>query len=156
MRPKRKRPPSASLLALTQIALSLLGALAFHRPLPPARPARTRLSSDRFLNFEGLKKRYNMTHFSDPELDSQAPTLPEEDYATRPDLVKARAIAQTLAGTFGPEHHLTVSLYFHVGPLHLQSFKEALQARHAEPGSDVLEYPHHGCRCLTSPTPYPL
>lgn len=91
------------------------------------RPLRTRCYSDAFFNFEALKRKLNLTHFSDPALD-QAPPLPEEDFGSRPDLVKAKEIGRTLRQELDPEAHLvTVSLYFHVAHHHLQSYREALE-----------------------------
>lgn len=83
---------------------------------------------DAFLNFEGLQRRYNLTHFNNTELDSR-PSPPPEDFASRPDIIKAKEIAAKMAGEFKPENLVSISLYFHIFPRHLQSFREALQVR---------------------------
>lgn len=96
-------------------------------PSDHAGASRTRQYSDVFFNFEGLKRKLNLTHFGDPKLD-QAPPLPEEDFGARPDLIKAQEIGRTLRAELDPAVHLSsVSLYFHVAHHHLQSYREALE-----------------------------
>ena len=144
------RPPHPLCLLLLCL---LLPTHAFYR-VPPAsvaaatafpqpQPSTTRLRSDAFFNFEGLKRRLNLTHFGDPGLESSTPLMPleEEDFASRPDLVKAREIAAALAPDFtAPTQYPSVALYFHVAAHHLQSFREGLhefvasQSQAAEPG----------------------
>lgn len=88
---------------------------------------RTRRFSDPFFNFETLRRTLNLTHFSDPALD-RAPPLPEEDFGSRPDLIKAGEIGRALQQELDSEAHVaSVSLYFHVAHHHLQSYREALE-----------------------------
>ena len=93
-------------------------------------PSSTQLHSDVFFNFEGLKRRLNLTHFSNPGLEPPPPLTPlqDEDFVNRPDLVKAREIAKALHPELTvPGNYPSVALYFHVAAHHLQSFREALQ-----------------------------
>jgi hypothetical protein len=85
-----------------------------------------------FFNFEGLQRKYNLTHF--PPLagvDIQEAAQREEDYAARPDLKKAAEIARAMAPELVADNALSVALYFHLEPCHLQSAREALQVRQA-------------------------
>jgi len=95
----------------------------------PAAPSQTRRHSDAFFNFEGLKRKLNLTHFPDPAMN-QAPPLPEEDFGARPDLVKAREIGRVVREELERDAPVvSVSLYFHVAHHHLQSYREALEVR---------------------------
>ncbi|KAM3573906.1 hypothetical protein VYU27_004105 [Nannochloropsis oceanica] len=129
------------------------------------RSSSTQLRSDVFFNFEGLKRRLNLTHFSNPDLEpppSLAP-LQEEDYINRPDLVKAREIAKALNTELtAPGNYPSVALYFHVAAHHLQSFREALQdfiqaQQHREKNGDVFweAFQLIGLPAELEYTPYP-
>lgn len=94
-----------------------------------SRTTLTPLYSDAFFNFEGLQKRLNLTHFDDSSQHSPPPLRPnpQEDFVNRPDLVKAREIADKLAPEFSShDKYPTVVIYFHVAAHHLQSWREAL------------------------------
>lgn len=100
---------------------------AFSVPTARRMPRQTTLlHADAFVNFEGLQRKLNLTHFEDPEIENR-PLPPNEDFAGRPDIIKAHEIAKKLAPEFKDDNYVTVSLYFHVFPRHLQSFREALQ-----------------------------
>jgi len=55
---------------------------------------------------------------------------PHEDLDSRPDIIKAKAIAKEKQRAFDDTTNaISVSLYFQVKPWHLQSFREAAQVR---------------------------